>query len=224
MSEKNKQPFSIDVVLERIRDAVQPFQPAALFQLAKEGYATLFEQLIACIISIRTLDTITLVAARRLFDRGRTAEAIAALDRAEIEALLRPSTFYQAKAESILDVARQTVSTYGGSLPCETGILMSFKGVEPKCANLALGIACGKAAIALDTHVHRITNRWGYIHTMNTAQSLAALEHKLPPQYWIELNRLLVPFGKHICTARRPKCSSCPVLSMCRQCGITDHR
>ena len=101
---------------------------------------------------------------------------------------------------------------------------MSFHGVGPKCANLVLAIACGRPAIGVDVHVHRVTNRWGVIRTRTPEQSVAALEGVLPKRYWIDINRLLVPFGKHVCTGSRPNCSTCPVLDMCRQVGVTAHR
>ena len=101
---------------------------------------------------------------------------------------------------------------------------MSFQGVGPKCANLALGIACGERAISVDIHVHRVTNRWGVVVTSSPEKTMAALEKLLPKRYWVEINRLLVPFGKHVCIGRLPKCSSCPVLEYCRQVGVTAHR
>ena len=102
--------------------------------------------------------------------------------------------------------------------------MLSFRGVGPKCTNLVMGVACGKARIGVDIHVHRVTNRWGYVQARSPERTLAALEAVLPRRYWVELNRLLVPFGKHVCTGGRPRCSACPVLSMCRQVGVTAHR
>jgi endonuclease-3 len=101
---------------------------------------------------------------------------------------------------------------------------MSFRGVGPKCAHLALGVATGAARISVDIHVHRVTNRWGIIGTRAPEQSIEALEAVLPQEYWVEINRLLVPFGKHVCTGRLPRCSTCPVLEYCRQVGVTSHR
>ena len=103
-------------------------------------------------------------------------------------------------------------------------MIRSFPGVGPKCANLALGIACGATLINVDIHVHRVTNRWGYVRTSTPEQTMAELEGRLPSRYWVELNALLVPFGKHVCTGRLPRCSTCPVLDMCRQVGVESHR
>jgi endonuclease-3 len=102
--------------------------------------------------------------------------------------------------------------------------LRSFEGVGPKCANLVLASACGQPRIAVDTHVHRVANRWGYVHTRTPEQTLAALEAKLPRRYWVEINRLLIPFGKHVCTAQHPHCSTCPVHEFCAQVGVTEPR
>jgi endonuclease-3 len=99
-----------------------------------------------------------------------------------------------------------------------------FEGVGPKCANLVLGIACGEARIGVDVHVHRVTNRWGYVQAATPERTMTALEAKLPKQYWVEINRLLVPFGKHICTRQQPRCSTCAVREMCQQVGVGAHR
>jgi endonuclease-3 len=97
-------------------------------------------------------------------------------------------------------------------------------GVGPKSAHLALGIACGERRISVDIHVHRVTNRWGYVRAATPERTMLELERRLPPRYWIELHSLLVPFGKHVCTGRLPRCSTCPVLDMCRRVGVTSHR
>lgn len=102
--------------------------------------------------------------------------------------------------------------------------MLSFRGVGPKCAALALGIACGLPLIGVDVHVHRVTNRWGYVATKTPEKTMAVLQEKLPQDYWVEINALLVPFGKHICTGVRPNCSTCPLREMCRQVGVTGHR
>ncbi len=219
-----KRSFDIDEVMVRLRAAVAPFRPAAMFELADDGYTSLFEQLVACIISIRTYDEQTVPIARRLFGRARTPAAMAQLSATEIATLIRPCTFYERKAEQILAIARAALEQHGGELPCDAGVLMAFEGVGPKCAHLALGVACHELYISVDVHVHRVTNRWGYVSGRSPEATMAKLEAKLPRQYWIELNRLLVPFGKHICTGSLPRCSTCPLLDMCAQVGVTEHR
>ena len=219
-----KRPFDIDLAMTRIGAAIRPFRPAALFALASEGFNSPFEVLVACIISIRTMDEVTLPCARRLLVLARTPLAMSQLTITAIDDAIRPCTFHDAKARQIHDLARQVSATHGGILPCDAGLLRSFRGVGPKCTHLVLGIACGQPCISVDIHVHRVTNRWGYVQGRTPEQTMAALETRLPQQYWIEINRLLVPFGKHICTGSRPRCSTCPVLDMCQQQGVQTHR
>lgn len=223
-ADDGKHPFDIAQAVRRIRAAVRPFPKAALFELAEEGHRSVFEVLIACIISIRTRDETTLPVARSLFARAATAAQIADLMPAEIDRLIRACTFHEVKARTIHAIARQTVSKHGGELPCEPEALLDLKGVGPKCAHLALGIACGRPFIAVDVHVHRVTNRWGYVQAATPEKTMLALEENLPGRYWVEINKLLVPFGKHVCTGTAPRCSTCPVLDMCRQVGVTRHR
>lgn len=217
-------PFDIDQVIPQIRAAVQPFPKAAMFALAEAGYQSPFEQLIACILSIRTYDEVSLVAAQRLFARARTPEAMQQLLPGDIERCIHDCTYADRKAEQIHAIADQIVAQYNGVLPCDEAVMLAFKGVGPKCAHLALGIACGQSYISVDTHVHRVTNRWGYVHTSTPERTMQALEAVLPRQYWVTLNELLVPFGKHICTGKQPRCSACPVEPMCQQVGVTSHR
>jgi endonuclease III len=219
-----KRPFDIDLTIERIRSAVRPFRKAAMFELADEGFVSPFEQLVACMISIRTRDEVTVICAKRLFELGRTAKEMSRLTARQIDAAIGISTFHDAKARQILEISRRVVAEHGGELPCDFEVLISFPGVGPKCANLALGIACGQVRISVDVHVHRVTNRWGYVQQPTPERTMLTLEEKLPRAYWIEINSLLVPFGKHICTGRLPKCSTCPVLDMCRQVGVEEHR
>jgi endonuclease III len=195
-----------------------------MFELADRGHASLFEQLVGCIISIRTRDEVSLPTALDLFERASTPAAVAKLSVPQIDRLIAASTFHRAKADTVRSIATRAVEEFNGKLPCNFDTLTSFKGVGPKCASLALGIACGQSHIGVDVHVHRVTNRWGVVATRSPEQTMAALEKILPKRYWIEINRLLVPFGKHVCTGQRPKCSTCPVLEYCKQVGVTSHR
>lgn len=220
----NKQPFDIGPAIRRIRQAVKPFPKAAMFQLFEEGYTTAFEQLVACIISIRTFDEMTIPVARRLFEKARTPETIRRLSPDEIERLIRPCTFHERKAAQIRAIATRVATDLAGELPCDAELMQTFAGVGPKCAHLVMGVACQQPFISVDIHVHRVTNRWGYVRAGTPEKTTLALEQLLPRRYWIEINRLLVPFGKHICTGRLPRCSTCPVLDMCQQVGVTSHR
>ena len=220
----DKRPFAIDLAMARIREAVRPFPQAALFALAEEGFSSPFELLTACIISIRTLDAVTLSCAHRLFTLARTPLAVSQLTLEGLDNAIRTCTFHEAKAPQIREIACRVVAAHGGILPCDAELLRSFRGVGPKCANLVLGIACHQPSIGVDIHVHRVTNRWGYVSERTPERTMLALEAVLPQQYWVEINRLLVPFGKHICTGSRPRCSTCPVLDMCQQRGVQAHR
>jgi endonuclease-3 len=195
-----------------------------MFALAEEGYRSVFQQLVACVLSIRTRDEVSIECARSLFRNAPDARAISRLSEARIDGLIHASTFHQAKAGQIREIARRAVAEFGGELPCDALVLRSFRGVGPKCAHLAMGVACGTALISVDVHVHRVTNRWGYVREPTPEATMAALQEKLPRRFWIEINALLVPFGKHICTGTLPKCSTCPVLRWCRQAGVRAYR
>jgi len=219
-----KKPFDIDEAFIRLRQAVEPFAKAALFELRDEGFTSAFEQLVACIISIRTYDETTIKVAPRLFKVARTPAEVFQLSTEEIDTLISPSTFHRGKAVQIHEIAGRIVDEFNGELPCDYEVLTSLRGVGPKCANLVLGIACNQPHIGVDIHVHRVTNRWGVIQTKTPELTTIALEKWLPKKYWIEINELLVPFGKHVCTGKLPKCSTCPLLEMCAQVGVTAHR
>lgn len=219
----DKTPFDIDVALERIAEAVKPYPKAAMFELRERGFGTPFQQLVACILSIRTYDEVSLPASLRLFAQAPGPREIAALSVEEIDVLIADCTFHEGKAGQIKEIAQATLDRFGGELPCDFETLTGFRGVGPKCANLALGVACGQGRIAVDIHVHRVTNRWGYVAAPTPEATLAQLEKILPERHRIRINELLVPFGKHVCTGRLPKCSTCPVLDMCRQVGVTKH-
>jgi len=219
-----KRPFDIEEAIPKLREAVAPYPKAALFELAAEGHSSVFEILAACIISIRTFDEVTLPTSRRLFAKAHTPAQVADLTVDEIDNLIGKCTFHEPKARQIHEIATRTVAEYGGTVPCDEDVLLSFRGVGPKCANLVLGIACGQTSLGVDIHVHRVTNRWGLVRATTPEKTMAALHKMLPRAYWVEINALLVPFGKHICTGRLPKCSTCPLLEMCKQVGVTKHR
>ncbi|MEL7505440.1 MAG: endonuclease III [Cyanobacteria bacterium J06554_6] len=186
-----------------------------MFQLAKEGYTSPFEQLISCMISIHTYDEVSLPVSRKLFAQANTPQAMSELSVADILALIKDSTFAERKAEQIHAIATQLVAEHGGELPCRAELMLSFNGVGPKCAHLALGIACNQPYISVDIHVHRVMNRWGYVETKTPEKTTKALEEKLPEKYWIETNKLLMPFGKQICKGQYPKCRQCLLEEMC---------
>jgi endonuclease III len=223
----DKKPFDIPEMFRRLRTATKPYPKAAMFELYDEGYTSVYEILCACIISIRTLEEVTLPTSRKLFAAARTPEQGAKLTPRQIDELIRTCTFHGPKAKTIHDIASRAVSQLHGEIPCDFGVLTSFRGVGPKCANLVLGIACPDQpphGIGVDIHVHRVTNRWGYVSASTPEKTMTQLEERLPHRYWTEINKLLVPFGKFVCTGVAPKCSTCPLLSYCRQVAVTKHR
>jgi endonuclease-3 len=212
-------------MMRRVREAVRPYPKAVLFEFADRGYDSPFQILIACIITIRTLEEVSLPAALKLFDTASSPEEIAELSPQQIDQLIHACTFHGPKSRTIHAIAHHVVTHFGGTLPCDFDALTSLSGVGPKCANLVLGIACGKpAGIPVDIHVHRVTNRWGLVEASTPEKTMAALQKVLPRRYWVEINKLMVPFGKHICTGKLPRCSTCPVLEFCRQVGVEKHR
>ncbi len=219
-----KEPFDFDEAFRRLRGAVAGLPKAAMFELRDQGYGSLFEQLVASLISARTRDETTIPVCLRLFAVARTPEAMAGLDEPALIRLLYGATFPEPKARDILVLSRRILGEFGGVVPDTPEGLMGFRGVGPKIAALALGVALGRPYIAVDIHVHRVTNRWGIVAASTPERTQAALEAILPERYRVEINERLVPFGKHVCTGERPRCSSCPLLSMCRQVGVSAHR
>lgn len=211
-------------IFVRVEEAIRPFPKAAMFDLAEKGFDTPFEQLVGCILSIRTRDEAAQPAAERLFATARTPQQVADLSYDELSALINTVSFYQTKAETIHTIAKTVVAEHNGRLPCDRDLLLSFKGVGPKCANLTMGIACGEPFISVDIHVHRICNRWGIVETTTPEKTMIALMDRLPKQFWIDINRLLVGFGKHICVGKRPFCTQCPLSNDCPKIGVSNHR
>ena len=212
--------FPIRSVLARCAAAVADRPPAAMFGLRDEGYDSLYEQLISCILSIRTYDEVSTVVSRQLFARARTPEAMVRLSVEELTALIADSSYPGQKAENIIRLSKEILEEYNGTTPATFAALTAFKGVGPKCANLALGVALNVPAISVDVHVHRITNRWGYVATKTPEKTMLALQQQLPRDLWVEINRVLVPFGKHVCKGRYPKCGTCLVRTECAQVGV----
>lgn len=192
--------------------------------LMAETYESPFRVLISCILSLRTLDSTTAKASHRLFAVADTPQAMVKLTAKRIEKLIYPVGFYKTKAKSILENCGVLIDQYGGKVPDEIDELLKLKGVGRKTANLVVTLGYKKPGICVDTHVHRISNRWGYIETKTPEKTEFTLRDKLPKQYWIEYNDLLVSFGQHLCRPISPVCSKCPVRKYCRQIGVTVRR
>lgn len=215
-----KKKFDIPRMFEAIRHAIKEYPPAMLFQLRQEGHDTPFEQLIACLLSIRTRDEVSLKVARDLLALTRTPETLLKIPSDQLHKIVEPCTFNFQKVETLRKICRQILDHHQGKTPCDFNSLTAFPGVGPKCANLVLGLACHEPRIGVDIHVHRVTNRWGYVQGKTPEKTLTELEKVLPKSRWVEINELLVPFGKHICLGTLPRCTRCPVLEYCRQVGV----
>lgn len=188
--------------------------------LMAETYQSPFRVLISCILSLRTQDATTAKASHRLFAVADSPQAMVKLTAKKIEKLIYPVGFYKTKARQILEMCRTIIDHHSGKVPDEIDELLKFNGVGRKTANLVVTLGYNKPGICVDTHVHRISNRWGYIKTATPEKTEIALRAKLPKQYWIEYNNLLVNFGQHLCRPISPMCSTCPVKKYCPQLGV----
>lgn len=174
-----------------------------------------FLVLVSCILSLRTRDTVSAEVSRRLFAKARTPAGIAAMGRAKLERVIHSVNFYRNKAAAIHEAARRIATEFAGKVPDTREGLLSLRGVGRKTANLVLGLGFGVPAICVDTHVHRISNRLGWVKTSTPEETEKALERILPRAYWIRINELLVAFGQNICDPRRPDCGRCPIRGYC---------
>ena len=206
-----------------LREEYQKWRRPAVTVVAEEGRNP-FKVLVSCIISLRTKDEVTALASARLFDRAETPAAMQNLSVEEIASLIYPAGFYRNKAQQIRDISRSLVADYGGSVPDDIDERLLFKGVGRKTANLVLTLGFDKPGICVDTHVHRICNRWGYVATKTPDQTEMCLRSKLPGNYWIEINDLLVAFGQNHCFPVSPRCSDCCLAFRCPRIGVLKSR
>ena len=199
------------------------WNPPIITFIANRG-ATPFEVLVSTLLSLRTKDEVTGEAARRLLDVARTPESMVALSPKKIEDLIYPVGFYPTKAKRLLAISRILLDRYGGKVPDTLEALTALPGVGRKTANLVLVEGFKIPAICVDTHVHRISNRIGYVKTKTPDKTELALRKKLPKRHWVRYNELLVAFGQTLCRPISPFCSRCPVSDMCPQIGVERHR
>jgi endonuclease III len=215
--------FDIDAVMAILHESMPQF-PAPLIDGANENSRTPFRILIATILSLRTKDTLTVTITPRLFAAADTPEAMLSLSEEQIAELIYPVGFYRTKARSIREVCAILLERHGGEVPADMDALLALPGVGRKTANLVLAMGFGQPAICVDTHVHRITNRWGYLQTRTPEETEMALRAKLPERHWIAINGLLVTLGQNICHPTSPRCSVCPVAAYCARVGVTRSR
>jgi endonuclease-3 len=215
--------FDIDRFMEIIQAHYLGWQPPIVTFISTRG-ATPFEVLVSTLLSLRTKDEVTAGAALRLFAKARTPQEILELGEAEISRLIYPVGFYPTKAKRLLQISQIILDEHGGKVPNDLDELLKLPGVGRKTANLVLVEGFKKEAICVDTHVHRISNRLGYVRTRTPEQTEFALRSKLPRQYWTRYNELLVAFGQVICRPLSPFCSKCPVSSLCPRIGVQRSR
>lgn len=175
-------------------------------------------------LSLRTKDKTTSQASERLFALANNPNDMLTLKPKDIEKAIYPAGFYRNKARTILEISRQLVEKYNSQVPDDIDELLKMKGVGRKTANLVMILGYGRPGICVDTHVHRISNRLGYISTKTPEQTEKALRRKLPLKYWMGYNKLLVLFGQHICLPVSPKCSQCPINPFCDRVGVKRSR
>jgi endonuclease-3 len=206
-----------------LREAVRQWrQPAVTIVSRRERDP--FKVLISCILSLRTKDRTTAEASERLFALADTPAGMAALGTAAIESAIYPVGFYRVKAAQIREMCALLGDRYGGRVPDDLDELLKLRGVGRKTANLVVTLGFGKPGICVDTHVHRICNRWGYVATGTPEKTESALRAKLPGEYWLEINDLLVTFGQNQCLPVSPRCSSCPLRHLCDRVGVKTSR
>jgi endonuclease III len=210
-------------VLRRLRRTRRGWTPTAIAAVVAESTHP-FRVLVACVLSLRTQDTTTGPAAARLFALADTPAAMLRLTARRIERAIYPVGFYRTKARAILAICHALLTRFGGRVPDDIDALLTLPGVGRKTANLVVTVAYGKPGICVDTHVHRISNRLGYVRTRTPEATEAALRASLPRRYWIGYNDLLVAFGQNVCTPVRPRCSTCPVRPFCPRVGVSAAR
>jgi endonuclease-3 len=214
----------IPEVIKRLRKGTQGMiEPMSLSIVQKYGRDP-FLVVVSCLLSSRTKDTVTLPASIRLFSLALTPEGMYGLSLEEVERAIYPVGFYHQKAHHIKKLCFLLVSHYQGKVPADFTALTSLPGVGPKTANLVLGIGFGIPALCVDVHVHRIANRLGLVATTTPQETEKALKLIVSPDYWIELNRLLVMWGQNICVPVSPYCSRCVVRDVCPRKGVTRSR
>ncbi len=214
-----------DSIFEQMKAALEAAGGGlpSVSQIAEESREP-YHVLISTVISLRTKDEVTLAASRRLFALAATPQQMLTLSPGEIEQAIYPAGFYRTKAKNILEISRILIESYGGRVPDSRDDLLALPGVGIKTANLTLNLGFGIDAVCVDTHVHRISNRMGWISTKSPEESEQVLQDVLPRRFWIPLNELLVTYGQRICTPASPWCSRCGVYSQCRRSGVTRHR
>lgn len=209
--------------IRRVRRAIRQWREPVVGVVARESRDP-FHILIACILSLRTKDQTTAEASTRLFALAGDPARMVRLPLRRIERAIYPVGFYRNKAKQIRETCRRLLEVYDGRVPDSIDELLTLHGVGRKTANLVVTVGYRKPGICVDIHVHRISNRWGYVRTKTPEETEQALRKKLPRRYWITFNDLLVPYGQNLCQPVSPFCSRCTLAEYCDRVGVTRSR
>ena len=215
--------FDIDTVIALLEEAVVDWDTPAVTIIAQRD-GDPFKVLISCLLSLRTKDSTTGQASLRLFTLADSPERMLLLDQRSIEEAIYPVGFYRNKSAQILEICRRLVEKYDGCVPESIEELLEFKGVGRKTANLVITLGFGKPGICVDTHVHRICNRWGYVRSKTPEETEFSLREILPDKHWLRINDLLVTFGQNLCKPVSPFCSKCPIYFFCERNNVIRNR
>ncbi len=205
-----------------LREEIKKFSVPIVSEVAADRDP--YKVLISCVLSLRTKDDVTKKASLKLFQHADNPKKMINLKEVEIEKLIYPVGFYKTKAKRIIEMSHRILDEYDGIVPDTIDELLKLKGVGRKTANIVVTLGYAKPGVCVDTHVHRISNRWGYVKTKNPIQTEFALREKLPKEHWIEYNDILVTYGQNVCAPISPKCSICPIDSYCPKIGVAKHR
>ncbi len=215
--------LDIHKIIQILREETRQFEVPIVTEVS-ERRRDPFEVLVTTILSLRTKDEVTREAAHRLFHKVHTPQDILDMKEQELARIIYPVGFYKTKAKNLKNISNDLIEKFDGGVPDDLDELLKLKGVGRKTANLVVTLAFGKPGICVDTHVHRVSNRLGYVATKTPEATEMALREKLPRQYWIEYNDLLVTWGQNICRPISPFCSKCAIRPYCRQVGVVTHR
>ncbi|MBW2997413.1 endonuclease III [Candidatus Woesearchaeota archaeon] len=212
----------IEKIIPILKKEIKQFQMPIVSEVAlrRDPYRVL----ISCLLSLRTKDETTAGASKRLFAKAKNPKQLAALPIKQIEKLIYPVGFYKTKAKRIKDIANILIKKYNSKVPDDLDELLKLHGVGRKTANIVITIAFKKHGVAVDTHVHRISNRLGYVNTKTPEKTEFALRKKLPKRHWLIYNDLLVTWGQNICRPISPLCSKCKIRPYCNRVGVRTSR
>ena len=214
--------FPLSKVLAKVKKAVRDCRIPSVTVISQNNDP--FAVLVSCIISLRTRDEVTDPASARLLKLAKTPAQLMKLSNAKLEQAIYPAAFFRNKSQSLKQLCKDLVDNYEGRVPDKLEELLKLKGVGRKTANLTLILGHNKLGICVDIHVHRISNRWGYVKTKSPNETEMVLRDKLPKCYWKGYNDLLVTFGQNICTPVSPFCGSCTIAEICPKIDVSKYR